>query len=305
MIELPFTKPGIKKTIIFDLDETLAHCVRQENPNRPSDVYLNINAISGKIIRVGFNIRPFTKECLELVNQHFEVIVFTASHKWYADVILDYIDPEKKYIQHRLYRDHCIKTTDNVYIKDLRVFKNRDLKDMIIVDNAVYSFGAQLANGIPITPFKDDKDDSEFIFLMNYINILKDYDDMRLLNREAFRMEQVYQFKLDKYIHYYDYDLCDEKSDEEYSDHEDDRPTGEFLDHVHNDHESDPNFESENNPFGTGSSSLSSQKGKSSSHNVAGSWRLNHKGKPLPRTINNCLDEFSKKMALAKTKSFQ
>lgn len=28
MIELPFTKPNIKKTIIFDLDETLAHCVR-------------------------------------------------------------------------------------------------------------------------------------------------------------------------------------------------------------------------------------------------------------------------------------
>ena len=28
MIELPFTKPGVKKTIIFDLDETLAHCVR-------------------------------------------------------------------------------------------------------------------------------------------------------------------------------------------------------------------------------------------------------------------------------------
>jgi hypothetical protein len=42
MIELPFTKPGIKKTLIFDLDETLAHCVRQENPNRPADVYLDI-----------------------------------------------------------------------------------------------------------------------------------------------------------------------------------------------------------------------------------------------------------------------
>lgn len=28
MIELPHTKPGIKKTIIFDLDETLAHYVR-------------------------------------------------------------------------------------------------------------------------------------------------------------------------------------------------------------------------------------------------------------------------------------
>lgn len=88
----------MKKMIIFDLDETLAHCVRQENPNRPPDVHLNINLVSGKILKAGFNIRPYTKECLEMVNKHFEVVVFTASHKWYADVILDYIDPEKKLI---------------------------------------------------------------------------------------------------------------------------------------------------------------------------------------------------------------
>jgi hypothetical protein len=68
MVDLPFTKPGIKKTIIFDLDETLTHCVRQENPNRPSDVYLDIKLMSGKVMKCGFNIRPFTKECLELVN---------------------------------------------------------------------------------------------------------------------------------------------------------------------------------------------------------------------------------------------
>jgi predicted HAD superfamily phosphohydrolase YqeG len=59
-IELPFTKPHIKKTIIFDLDETLAHCVRQENPNRAPDVHLDINLISGKVLRAGFNVRPYT-----------------------------------------------------------------------------------------------------------------------------------------------------------------------------------------------------------------------------------------------------
>ena len=107
-IDLPFLKPGFKKTIIFDLDETLAHCVRQENPNRPPDVHLNITMMSGKILKAGFNVRPFTKECLEMVNKHFEVVVFTASHKWYADVILDYIDPEGIYFQHRFYREHCI-----------------------------------------------------------------------------------------------------------------------------------------------------------------------------------------------------
>ena len=109
--------------------------------------------------------------------------MFTASHKWYADVILDYIDPENKYFQHRLYREHCIPTKDNVYIKDLRIFKNRDLKDLIIVDNAVYSFGAQLSNGIPIMPFKDDKEDTEFLNLMTYLKNIVHFEDMRLANR--------------------------------------------------------------------------------------------------------------------------
>jgi TFIIF-interacting CTD phosphatase-like protein len=63
---------------------------------------------------------------------------------------------------------------------------------MIIVDNAVYSFGAQLANGVPITPFKDDKDDTEFIHLMNYLQNLKEFEDMRTLNKAAFKMEQIY-----------------------------------------------------------------------------------------------------------------
>jgi CTD small phosphatase-like protein 2 len=75
------------------------------------------------------------------VNKYYEVVVFTASHKWYADVILDHIDPLGEYFQHRMYRESCIKTTDNVYIKDLRVIRNIDLKDMILVDNAIYSFG--------------------------------------------------------------------------------------------------------------------------------------------------------------------
>lgn len=31
-VNLKWKKKGIKKLLIFDLDETLAHCVRQENP---------------------------------------------------------------------------------------------------------------------------------------------------------------------------------------------------------------------------------------------------------------------------------
>mmetsp|Transcript_42317 Transcript_42317/g.57557 ORF Transcript_42317/g.57557 Transcript_42317/m.57557 type:complete len:125 (-) Transcript_42317:325-699(-) len=123
---------------------------------------------------------------LEEANKHFEVVVFTASNQLYADTVIDHIDPERKYIQHRLYRDSCVKTQDNVYVKDLRIFRNIDLKDIVIVDNAVYSFGAQLDNGIPITPFSEDKNDTEFLCLINYIKGLTEHEDFREANKAAF-----------------------------------------------------------------------------------------------------------------------
>ena len=39
------------------------------------------------------------------------------------------------------------------------------MDDIVIVDNAVYSFGFQLENGIPIIPFYDDKEDEELLHL--------------------------------------------------------------------------------------------------------------------------------------------
>ena len=74
----------------------------------------------------------------------------------YADAVLDFIDPNHELIQMRLYRNHCHQTEENVYIKDLRIFDEYDMKDIVIIDNAVYSFGFQLLNGIPIIPYYDD-----------------------------------------------------------------------------------------------------------------------------------------------------
>jgi len=89
------------------------------------------------------------------------VVIFTASKREYADSMINYLDPEGKYIDHRVYRDSCI-LSNGLYIKDLRVL-GRDLKKVIIIDNAVISFGFQLRNGVPILPFYDDlRDDCLF-----------------------------------------------------------------------------------------------------------------------------------------------
>ena len=144
-ITLP-KKKDRKKTVIFDLDETLVHCC--PNPENGSMIF-DALLPSGEKIQCGINIRPFVQECLKAANEFYEVIVFTASHKCYADTVLDYIDPNKELIHHRLYRDNCI-ITDNLYIKDLRILHNRRLEDILIVDNAAYSFAYQVDNGIPI-----------------------------------------------------------------------------------------------------------------------------------------------------------
>jgi len=73
-------------------------------------------------------------------------------------------------------------------VKDLRVIKNIPMKDMVLVDNAVYSFGAQLSNGIPITPFKENKNDMEFIFLRRFLIEHRNCDDIRVPIEAAFQL---------------------------------------------------------------------------------------------------------------------
>ena len=55
--------------------------------------------------------------------------------------IINYIDPEKKYISGILNRSHCYTSPMGYFVKDLRIFANRDLKNLIILDNLAISFG--------------------------------------------------------------------------------------------------------------------------------------------------------------------
>ena len=59
------------------------------------------------------------------------------------------------------------------------MFEGIDLKDVVIVDNAVYSFGFQLMNGVPILPYYEDPNDTELFHLIDFMRMLKDSPDMR------------------------------------------------------------------------------------------------------------------------------
>ena len=191
-VNLP-KRPGYekKKTMVFDLDETLVHCCEDIESSKP-DVVLPIVFPTGEVINAGVNIRPYVYEVLKEANKDFEVIVFTASHQCYADVVLNYLDPTGELIHHRLYRDNCVVTA-GVYIKDLRIFNNRRIQDIVIVDNAAYSFGYQIDNGIPIISWHDDRYDKELYNLIDYIKVLARAADIREINRQTFRLRSFYE----------------------------------------------------------------------------------------------------------------
>lgn len=82
--------------------------------------------------------RPFLQTFLEKVSEKFEIIIFTASKKLYADKLLDVLDPENKFFSRRLYRDSCI-FEDSIYTKDLTVL-GIDLAKVFIIDNSPQVF---------------------------------------------------------------------------------------------------------------------------------------------------------------------
>lgn len=134
-------------TLVLDLDETLVHFCEvtdDEGSKEAKTKHL-------------FLVRPYVSSFLSSSSKYFEIVIFTASVQNYADYILDILDPDQKFISHRLYRRHC-DLRDNVYIKDLSKL-GRELSQTLIVDNNADNFQLQPDNGILIKSWYGEEGD--------------------------------------------------------------------------------------------------------------------------------------------------
>lgn len=209
------TQVNKRKILILDLDETIVHTeiinISEIDLSNYDKSYINTNNAlvysnkdNSSVITsfyddeiketVYFKVyfRPNLHEFLKEVKGFFEIGIFTASLKIYADTIINLIE---KYFNlnntfsFRLYKESCIKI-GQATIKDLRVLVNCSISDIIIVDNSLYSFMNQISNGILVTSYYNNQNDNELLNLKDYlINFISNCDDVRSINDQVFNLQ--------------------------------------------------------------------------------------------------------------------
>ncbi|KAF4046747.1 NLI interacting factor-like phosphatase domain-containing protein [Phytophthora infestans] len=162
-----------KKCLVLDLDETLVH-----SSFRPTDSYdfiIPVN-IDGTVHHVYVCKRPGAEEFLIEMAKYYEIVIYTASLSKYADPLLDKLDPEGT-IRYRLYREHCVQY-EGSYVKDLSLL-DRDITQMIIVDNSPMAYAFHPRNAIGCSSFIDDPNDRELDSIARFLTKFQDVEDVR------------------------------------------------------------------------------------------------------------------------------
>lgn len=175
-----------KKTLVLDLDETLVHSTLDGECVPDFTFSVSMGTICHM---VAVRKRPHLDRFLERVSKLFEVVVFTASQQIYAEQLLDIIDPGRKLIRHRVYRDSCVLWEGN-YLKDLTVL-GRDLAHTLIIDNSPQAFGFQLENGVPIESWYDDENDVELLKMIPFLERVAVAEDVRPVIAGEFGLKEL------------------------------------------------------------------------------------------------------------------
>ena len=206
-----------KKLLILDLDETLFHSEFRTLVNykhldklkRKTKCKVKTMTFTKDDCKIFFEVffRPHLMDFLNEINKYFDLAIFTASVKEYADTVLEYIDPKNQFFKFRLYRDACIPIGNNIYVKDLRIVKNFDAKNIILMDNSLYSFMNQPSNGLIVNSFIMDYKDNQLLNAKQYlINHIAKSNDVRKINNKWFKFDQLFK---NQNIFEYDSDDCE------------------------------------------------------------------------------------------------
>ena len=154
---------AFSKTLVLDMDETLVHSVRvpsnySVNPRQDGGMFAERRGSTiflewpdGFLLRV--YLRPGLDEFLRFCAANFEVVLWTAGIKSYADEVVKKIDTRGRLFKHVITRDS--KWFHNAsdgqgYVKDLSKL-GRSLDSTVLVDNSPFVCRYNFENSIIVS----------------------------------------------------------------------------------------------------------------------------------------------------------
>lgn len=117
---------------MLDMDETLLHSSVEKLPDH--EIIISQIDDFGRPLTIYAKLRPFVSVFIEFMSEYYDLAIFTAAQKEYADALIDKFDIHKL-IKTRFYRENCT-IFKKCLVKDLSRLK-RNLKDIILVDVAI------------------------------------------------------------------------------------------------------------------------------------------------------------------------
>ncbi|KAJ3699654.1 hypothetical protein LUZ61_003359 [Rhynchospora tenuis] len=167
-----------RKTLFLDLDHTLI--VSLEEP--PTEKFASGDQIMLRFMEETLYVlkRPGVEQLLRsAVASNYEIVIFTAGTRLYASPVIDWLDPNREFISHRLYRDACTFSIDGKCLKDLSV-TGRRLDRSVVIDDSPTVYGKHRQNVIPVSPFHGDPGDVELLKILWFFEFEKQFKDLRL-----------------------------------------------------------------------------------------------------------------------------
>lgn len=108
----------------------------------------------------------------------YNLVIYTASLREYADPVIDLIDDGRRYFKKRLFRNSCTHTPSQFFLKDLSLV-DPDLSKLCLLDNSAASFALHPDNAIPIESWRDDRTDMALLELLPLLDALRFVEDVR------------------------------------------------------------------------------------------------------------------------------
>lgn len=179
-----------RKILVVDLDETLIHSASRSTSHSNSSQGHMVEvrfAISGVSTLYYVHKRPHCDLFLSKVSKWYDLVVFTASMKEYADPVVDWLESSfPGNFTKRLYRNNCILRDGVGYIKDLSTVCGHstsspavDLGDVILIDNSPVSYAMNVDNAIQVEGWISDPSDTDLLTLLPFLEALRYTTDVR------------------------------------------------------------------------------------------------------------------------------